>query len=92
MTFTPPAEAEEPPDYPYCEAIAGVGPHNYQPAADILGGTGIWLICTNCGDYFRIDGTGVAGATTPTPAPSPAGALPQPGSTAAPTSTKPWMP
>lgn len=91
MTPLPPPEAEEPPDYPYCDASGNItGPHNYQPAIDVLGGTGMWCICTQCGDYFRLDGTGIqSGAPTP-----PQPAAPSSGTTTPPppSTSPPWLP
>jgi len=64
-------------DYPYCEAVPGMSSHNYQPAID-LGGTGMYLICNQCGDYFHVEGTGIQSGAAPT-ATTPAPAAPSSG-------------
>lgn len=49
---------EEEHDYPYCPAVPGVVPHNFQAIQD-LAGSGVWLWCTQCGEYLPIEGTGL---------------------------------
>lgn len=56
---------------PYCEAMPGLAPHNYQPIIDVIAGTGIYMYCTQCGDWYRIDGSEVQ-QQAPTQAPAPA--------------------
>lgn len=64
-------------EYPYCEAVPGIAPHNYVPFADVIGGTGMYVVCSQCGDHFLIDGTasssgGLWGSLFPNSAPAPA--------------------
>jgi len=42
---------------PFCDALPGMSPHNFVSVVDVLGGTGIWLYCTQCGDYAYVDGS-----------------------------------
>ena len=72
-------------DDPYCEAVPGMGPHNYQGIPDLIGSTGTYMVCTQCGDYFLIDGTaasggggggGLIGGLFPMPAHSGSGSAP----------------
>lgn len=66
------ADEEVAPGYPYCEARPGMEPHNYQPVVDFVIGTGIWLFCTQCGEFFNLDGTASPSlGAPPSPAPSP---------------------
>lgn len=59
-------------DDPYCMATnPGPGPHNYVAIPDLIGNTGTWLICTQCGDFFLMDGTQPPGAAPSTPSSGP---------------------
>ena len=86
-------------EYPYCEAIPGMGPHDYQGVADIIGGTGLYMVCTQCGDYFLIDGTasptgGLWGNLFPTQSQSAPAPSPSTSPSISPSGTKPppWVP
>ena len=61
-------------EYPYCEAMPGMEPHNYQPYLDILKG-GTYLYCNQCGDVVEM----LDPPATP----------PQQGSTTTPVTTQP---
>jgi hypothetical protein len=66
---------------PWCAAMPGVQPHNYQPVVDLVGGTGIWLYCNQCGDVALIDGTAAPKGSPSTGAPptsAPSGQRPFP--------------
>lgn len=70
------ADADER-EYPFCDAVPGMAPHNYQPYLDIIkGGTYLW--CTQCGDIIvALDPPvtppgGFQQSSTPSPAAAPA--------------------
>ena len=52
---TAPAPTTLDPDaeYPYCNAVPGIGPHDYQPFLDFMQGKSIGL-CSQCGETFEI--------------------------------------
>lgn len=65
-------------DYPYCEALNGLGPHNYQPYLDILKG-GTYLYCNQCGDIIEmLDPPAQPPAIPPSPAATPSSTAPKP--------------
>ena len=63
-TALDPEEGAE--DYPFCEAVVpGPAPHSYGGVADIIGMSGTYALCSQCGDLFLIDGTAPSGGGNP---------------------------
>lgn len=73
----------------FCPSVNGIGPHDYRPVIDVLGGGGLILFCSQCGDYFGILGTG-GGQSSVAPATNAGGTATTPPSGTPPSGTPGW--